>query len=66
MAEPGQRRKLALILMADVGEHSLLMGVDETARVCALEAGAIPTACGAESILCARGGKRHGSWEERV
>ena len=66
MAEPGQRRKLARILIANVVEYGLLMGVDEAARVCALEASATPTAVDAECILCTRGGKRHGGRGERV
>ena len=66
MAQLGQRRKLAPIVMPDVVEYSLLMGVDEAARVCALEASATPTAVDAKSILCARGGKWHGAWGERV
>jgi hypothetical protein len=66
VAQPGLRRKLAAILMTDVGEYRLLMIVDEATRVCALDAIAIPTAVDAQSILCARGGKRHQAWGERV
>ena len=66
MAQPGQRRKLSAILTADVGEYRLLMIVDEATRVCALDAIAIPTAVDAQSILCARRGKRHQAWGERV
>jgi len=66
VAQPGQQRKLAPILTADVGEYCLLMGVGEASSVCALEASAFPTAVNALSILCARRGKRHGSWGERV
>ena len=66
MAQPGQRRKLAPILMPDVVEYGLLSGVNEAASVCALVASAISTAVDAESILCARGGKRHGARGERV
>lgn len=67
MAQPAQRSKLAAILIADGGEYSLLlMGVDEAVRVCALEASATRTAVDAESILCARGGKRHGALGARA
>jgi hypothetical protein len=66
VAEPGQRRKLARILIANVVEYGLLMGVNEAARVSALEASATPTAADSQSILSARGGKRHGDRGERV
>ncbi len=56
--EQPTKRKLAAILMADAVEYGLLMGVDEAARVRALEASATPTVVSTGSLLRAKAGVR--------